>query len=177
MKLVLILVASGIAAGAVASSASAQDAAQPNVSVPPDLIGNPSPSPTPILPERSALDEAFNERPLGKEADEMRLRVEMRKLQNEVTRDPDVISARVAADAAPTDLEKRDLLRYYYELNYGRMAAKASNSEVKAAIAKSQREHIALLSQPRVRPGSGESPAPTPKKKKKKKEKGFHKSF
>src|SRR4030088_524863 len=127
MKLALILVAFGIAAGAVVSSASAQDAAQPNVSVPPDITVNPSPAPTPKLPERSALDEAFKETPLGKEADEMRLRVEMRKLQNEVTCDPDVISAKVAAEAAPTDLDKRDRLRYYYELNYGRMAAKASS--------------------------------------------------
>jgi hypothetical protein len=172
MKLAFALFTMATFVGAIVSSA--QDAAQPNVNLPPET--NPSTAPSPKLPELSTLDEAFKTTPLGKEADELRLRTEMRKLQNEVTRDPEVVSAKAAAEAAPTDLEKRERLRYYYELNYGRMAAKASSADIKAAIAQSKREHIALLSQPRVRPGSGESPAPTPKKKKKK-EHGFHKSF
>ena len=172
MKFAFAVLAVTMLAGAVMSSA--QDAAQPNVNLPPDTDASPVPSPK--LPELSTLDEAFKTTPLGKEADEMRLRTEMRRLQNEVTRDPEVVSAKAAAEAAPTDLEKRDRLRYYYELNYGRMTAKASSADVKGAIAQSKKEHIALLSQPRVRPGSGESPAPTPKKKKKK-EHGFHKSF
>jgi hypothetical protein len=172
MKLAFAVFVVTMLAGTVMSPA--QEAAPPTVNLPPDAGA--SPAPTPKLPELSNLDEAFKTTPLGKDADEMRLRVEMRKLQNDVTNDPDVISAKAAAEAASTDLEKRERLRYYYELNYGRMAAKASGADVKAAIAQSKREHIALLSQPRVRPGSGESPAPTPKKKKKK-EKGFHKAF
>jgi hypothetical protein len=48
------------------------------------------------------------------------------------------------------------------------MMQRASGSAVKAAIQQAKREHIAQLSQPRVRPGTGESPAPTPKKKKNK---------
>jgi hypothetical protein len=129
----------------------------------------PPPAPTPALPELSQLDQAFNQTGLGKDADEMRARVEMRKLQNLVVRDPNVLAAKAAADAASTDLEKRDRMREYYNLNYGLMARMASSSAVKAAIEQSRKEHLALLAQPRVRPETGEAPAPTPKKKKHKK--------
>src|SRR5437868_5431759 len=89
---------------------SAQDAAQPPVNAPTGAI-NQTPSPeapsaTPALPELSALDEAFNQTGLGKDADEMRTRIEMRKLQNQVARDPAVLAAKAAAESAPTDLEK-----------------------------------------------------------------------
>ena len=166
--IVLLLV---IATFSGAPSLQSQDAAQPAVNVPSGTLEQTpvptAPSPTPILPELSALDQAFNQTGLGKEADEMRMRVELRKLQNEVARDPAVVAAKSAADAAPTDLEKRERLREYYELTYALMSRRTSNPALKAAIDQSKREHVALLSQPRVRPGSGESPAPTPKKKKK----------
>src|SRR5690349_16484959 len=98
----------------------AQDATQTS----PDLIGRnaPPPSPTPVLPELSALDQAFNQTGLGKEADEIRTRVEMRSLQNQVAVEPQVLAAKAAAEAATTDLEKRDRLREYYNLNYGLMS-------------------------------------------------------
>src|SRR3954451_9327025 len=155
----------------IAITANAQDAAQPPVNVPTEAA-EPSPPPaepsaTPALPELSALDQAFNQTGLGKEADEMRIRTEMRSLQNQVARDAAVLSAKSAADHARTDLEKRERLREYYEITYGLMSQKASSSALKAAVAASKQEHIAQLAQPRVRPGSGESPAPTPKKKKK----------
>lgn len=154
----------------------AQDAAQPTVSVSP-APAPPTPPPaeslsTPALPELSALDQAFNQTGFGKEADEMRTRVEMRKLQNAVAREPAVIEARTAADKAPTDLERRNRLREYYELNYGLMSKRASSSALKAAIEKAKGEKIASLGQPRVRPQTGPhepTPQPTPKKKKHKK--------
>ena len=126
-----------------------------------------SPSPTPALPELSELDQAFKETTLGKAADELRMRIKLRELKNRAANDPAVISAKEAAKTAPTDLEKRERLRDYYHICYGRMAADAGNPKVKAAVEKAKAEHIALLSQPRVRPGSGESPPP-PKKKKEK---------
>ena len=169
VRAIIVVVATAAIGGA--TLVHAQDAAQPAVNVPSEGLeqtpASTAPSPTPVLPELSALDQAFNQTGLGKDADEMRLRVEMRKLQNEVARDPAVVAAKTAAGAAPTDLEKRELLREYYEINYGLMSKRASNPALKAAIDQSKREHVALLSQPRVRPGSGESPAPTPKKKKK----------
>jgi hypothetical protein len=129
-----------------------------------------------VLPELSALDQAFNQTGLGKDADEIRTRVEMRNLQNQIARDPAVMAAKSAADTAPTDLEKRQRLREYYELNYGLMSKKASSTALKGAIEQSKNEHLAMLAQPRVRPGTG-APAPAATPKKKKKKKASHKRF
>jgi len=156
----------------------AQDAAQPAVDLPandnPQADSSPSPSP-PALPELSVLDEAFKQTTLGQAADDLRIRVEMRRLENEVVNDPEIRSAKIAANAAGTDLEKRERLRSYYELYYRRIAEKTSRPELRAAAESAKAEHIALLSQPRVRPGSGETPPPK-KKKQKKKHKGFFES-
>jgi len=164
--------------GLASFDATAQEAAPPaitptSIEAQPTLVPAPAPSPTPILPELSALDQAFKQTGLGKDADEIKMRIELRKLQNEAANDPDVIAAKAAANAAPTDLEKRERLREYYEINYGLMSKRASDSAVRNAIEQSKKEHIARLSQPRVRPGSGEAPAPTPKKKKHKSGKKF----
>ena len=159
----------------------AQDATQSTVVVPSspapadEVAPAPSPSPatTPALPELSALDQAFKQTGLGQEADELRIRVQMRKLQNDVSSNPAVLAAKAAADAATTDLEKRERLREYYNITYGLMAQKASSSDLKGAIVEAKQLHIALLAQPRVRPVPGETPAPTPKKKKQKRAKRF----
>ena len=162
----------------MAASGHAQDAAQPAVSVSPApidqvVIPDPeAPSPTPILPELDTLDRAFNQTSLGKAADEHRNRVEMRKLQNQVANDPEVMAAKAAAQAATTDLEKRQLLRDYYEKCYGLMSQKANSPGLKATIKKAKEEHIKQLAQPRVRPGSGPSPTPEPTPKHKKKRSG-----
>jgi len=159
-----------------ATNVIAQDAAQPAVAASPtpfEQMTMPElrPSPTPILPELETLDQAFNQTGLGKDADELRARVEMRKLQNQVALDPGVMAAKAAANAATTDLEKRERLKEYYEKTFGLMSQRASTPGLKAAITRAKQEKLALLAQPRVRPGSGgtEMPAPTPKKKKKKK--------
>jgi hypothetical protein len=171
MGSVVILVSFGIAFTIAIQCLRAQDATQPTVDASPTPIEQEAapllvPSPTPVLPELSQLDQAFKQTGLGKDADDMRARIEMRKLQNQVARDPSVVAAKEAADAARTDLEKRDRMREYYNINYGLMSRMASSSAVKAAIEQSRKEHLALLSQPRVRPETGEPPAPTPKKRK-----------
>ncbi|MEY2537807.1 MAG: hypothetical protein QOG67_1547 [Verrucomicrobiota bacterium] len=156
----------------------AQDAAQPAVDLPPNNNPEATPSPppsAPALPELSVLDEAFKQTTLGKAADDMRIRVEMRRLENEVVNDPEIRAAKIAANAAGTDLEKRERLRSYYDLYYRRIAEKTSRPELRSAAESAKAEHIALLSQPRVRPGSGETPPPK-KKKQKKKHKGFFES-
>ena|ERR1041385_1235107 len=162
---------------AVAISAKAQDAAEPAVNLPTgpaeQISPLPIPSVTPALPELSTLDQAFNQTGLGKDAEEIRTRVELRKLQNQVARDPAVLAAKAAAERAPTDLEKRQLLREYYNINYGLMLQRTSNPALRAAVEQSKREHVGLLAQPRVRPGVFEpGPAATPKKKKKAKKSG-----
>ena len=158
---------------AIAVSASAQDATKPAAGPSPDLFEQtppPLPSATAALPDVSALDQAFNQTGLGKDADEMRMRLELRKLQNQVAQDPSVLAAKAAADSASTDLEKRERLREYYDINYGLMAHRAPSSAIRAAVEQSRKEHVGLLAQPRVRPNVFEpAPSATPKKKKAKK--------
>jgi hypothetical protein len=156
----------------------AQDAAQPAIDLGTqnDLLNGPAPTPanSPDLPELSKLDEAFKQSSLGKAADEYRLQVEVRKLQNKTASDPGVVAAKAAADSAPTDLEKRHRLRDYYNIYYGRMSSLTSSPETKAALDKLKTQHLAMLYQPRVRhetdaPKTTPSPSSSPRKAKKKK--------
>ena len=147
----------------------AQDATQPMVDLRPKTnelnVPDATPAATPGIPELSQLDEIFKKTSLGKTADEFRQRIELRRLQNEVVNEPAVIAAKTAAASARTDLEKRQRLRDYYNIYYGRMTVHASNAEMKAALDKSKAEHVALLIQPRVRPEPGVSPTPPAKHK------------
>jgi hypothetical protein len=165
-----------------------QDAAPPSV----DLYEEqdqqePTPSPLPPngpeLPEISQLDQNFSRpRSLGKQADEARLHVEWRQLRNRTVNDPAVQAAKAYAQAAKTDLEKRNRLRNYYNIYYERMSALATTPELKLALQALNTSHQTWLAQPRVRPTAtpeGFVPTPTPSgtpkkpvnKEKKKKEK------
>ena len=158
---------------ALASVLHAQEAAQPTVDLQP-RAEEPTAIPTPVnppeVPELSKLDEAFKQTSLGKAADEFRLRIELRRLQNQVAHDPAVVAAKDAAESARTDLEKRQRLRDYYNTYYGRMRSLSSNSETRAAVDKAKTEHLAMLNQPRVRHETdGALPTPSPGRKHKKK--------
>ena len=139
-----------------------QEATQPTVDLHPRAEdvnpATPSPAPTPNVPELSQLDQVFSQTSLGKTADEYRTRVQLRKLQNKVANEPAVVAAKKAAESARTDLEKRQRLRDYYNIYYGRMSAYASSTELKAALNESKAAHLALLKQPRVRPTPAGSP-------------------
>ena len=145
-----------------------QDAAPPAVDLystekQPEAAATPSPEPNgPNLPELSQLDEAFKKRSLSKEVDQRRLHIEWRQLKNEVVSDPEVRAAKAIAQAARTDLEKRNRLRDYYNVYYERMSALASSVEMKLALQGLKTSHLARLNQPRVRP-STDSALPTPK--------------
>jgi hypothetical protein len=150
----------------------AQEAAAPKVDLPkePELpaIESTAPAaplaPSPDVPELSQLDEAFKRTSIGKAADEFRQRVEIRKLQNQVSNDESINAARSYAEAASTDLEKRERLRDYYELYYGKMRRMASSDETRKALDELKEAHVKLLAQPRVRPVPGASVPPVPKK-------------
>ena len=164
-----------------------QDAAPPSVDLfeeQEQLEPTPSPEPPngPDLPEISQLDQNFSKpRSLGPQADELRVHKEWRQLKNRTVNDPEVQAAKVYAQSARTDLEKRNRLRNYYDVYYQRMSALATTPELKLALQSLKTSHQGLLDQPRVRPTpdtSTPSPTPssTPKKKaadkqKKKKEK------
>ena len=155
-----------------------QDAAPPAVDLygteeKPEVAATPFPEPNgPEFPELSQLDEAFKQKSLGKQVDERKLHIEWRQLKNRVVNDPEVCAAKATAQAARTDLEKRNRLRNYYNLYYERMSALAPSAEMKLALQEFQAAHVGQLSQPRVRPSPGApppAPKPTPAGKHKKK--------
>jgi len=152
----------------------AQDAAQPTVDLQSrsDQAAVPAATPSnpPDVPELSKLDEAFKQTSLGKAADEYRLRIELRRLQNLVGNDGAVLAAKAEAESAGTDLEKRQRLRDYYNIYYGRMRSLTSNPETQAALEKFKAEHLVLLNQPNVRHETdGALPGPVRKRKQKSK--------
>jgi len=159
-----------------ASISRAQDAAPSTVDLqsPKDQPAVPAATPSnpPDLPELSKLDEAFKQTSLGKDADEYRMRVELRRLQNEAESDPAVIAAKSWAEAARTDLEKRQRLRDYYNLFYDRMRTRASGEEMRKTLDLEKSAHLKVLDQPRVRHATdGASPTPSPEGKQKKQKK------
>ncbi len=148
-----------------------QEAAPPTVDLyegQEQLEPTPSPIPPngPELPEISQLDQAFSKpRSLGKAADEARLHVEWRQLKNRTINDPEVQAAKAYAQAARTDLERRNRLRSYYNIYYERMSVLASTPELKLALQALKTSHESLLDQPRVRPSptpEGATPTPRP---------------
>ena len=139
---------------------------------PDELQPGPAPVPSvPQLPDLSRLDEAFKHTSIGKEADENRERIEIRTLQNRIVDDPDIVAAKKSAAAARTDLEKRDRLRDFYQLSYGRMRRLAASEDTRKALDEEETEHLKLLDQPRVRPVPGGTIPPVEAKTKAEKKK------
>src|SRR5262249_21248489 len=148
-----------------------QDAAPPSVDLyeeQDELEPTPSPLPPngPELPDISQLDQNFSKpRSLGTQADEARVHVAWRQLKNRTVNDPAVQAAKAYAQAARTDLEKRNRLRNYYNIYYERMSALATTPEIKLALQALKTSHQGILDQPRVRPSptpEGATPTPTP---------------
>jgi hypothetical protein len=169
MKIFGLIISATLAAAVL--SLHGQDAAPPSVDLyegQDQLEPTPSPVPPngPELPEISQLDQNFSKpRSLGKEADEARVHVEWRQLRNRTVNDPAVQAAKAFAQAARTDLEKRNRLRNYYNVYYERMSALATTPEIKLALQALKTSHQGLLDQPRVRPSptpEGATPTPTP---------------
>ncbi len=152
-----------------AASPSPSPEAQPDL-IPPDIMSpaeraaSPPPS-IPSLPTLPQLDEAFKKKPISSTAGVAEKHAQWRALKNQVANREDVRAARRAADAASTDLEKRTLLRKYYEIFYGQMLALATNPELKAYVNDRKNDQLNTLPQPRVRPTPTPSPTPTPKPK------------
>jgi hypothetical protein len=154
--------------GAIALPIRAQEAAQPTVDLAPKTneqrpaAATPTPTPAPApelpdLPELSQLDEVFKQTSLGTKADQSRMHIEWRRLRNRVANDPQIVAAKKAADAARTDLEKRERLRRYYNLYYTRMEELTDRAEIKAGLQNMKSQHLGLADQNRVRP----SPSPS----------------
>jgi len=141
-----------------------QEAAPPSVDLfPEEEEASPTPPPNgPELPELKQLDDSFKPKSLGKDADLLRVRVLWRELKNRTVNDPEVQAANKYAQAARTDLEKRNRLRNYYEVYYQRMSALATTPELKVALQALKGVHQNILAQPRVRPSPTPEPSGTP---------------
>jgi len=141
-----------------------QEAAPPSVDLFPEEE-EPSPTPPPNgpdLPALKQLDDSFKPKSLGKAADELQVHALWRQLKNRTVNDPDVQAAKKYAQAARTDLEKRNRLHDYYEIYYQRMSALATTPELKLALQALKGSHQGMLAQPRVRPSPTPEPSGTP---------------
>jgi hypothetical protein len=142
-----------------------QEAAPPSVDLFPQQQEEASPTPPPNgpeLPELKELDDSFKPKSLGKDADALQVHALWRQLKNRTVNDPEVKAAEKYAQAARTDLEKRNRLRTYYEIYYQRMSALATTPELKMALQALKDTHQNLLAQPRVRPSPTPRPSGTP---------------
>lgn len=128
---------------------------------PAPLVPNTAPAPSKSAPPLEELDAAFKRSSLGQAVEQQRMHVEWRKLQNRTVDDPDVVALKAAAKKAHTDLEKRNLLRAYYKLQYTRMQALAATPELKAYLEEKKKAILASLDQPHVRPNAAASPSPS----------------
>src|SRR4051794_4517908 len=134
--------------------ARAQDAAPAAVDLearpsPADIPDETTPSPAaPQLPDLSKLDEAFKRTSIGQAGDENRQRIEIQLLRNRFTNDADIKTAKQNAEAARTDVEKREGLRNYYHVLYGRMRRSASSEGTRKALDQEEASHLAALDQP-----------------------------
>jgi hypothetical protein len=128
---------------------------------PAPLVPNTSPLPSKSAPPLEELDAAFKKSSLGQAVEEQRMHVEWRKLKNRTVDDPDIVALKAAAEKAHTDLEKRNLLRAYYKLQYTRMQGLAATPELKAYLEEKKKAMLAGLAQPHVRPSPSPSPSPS----------------
>jgi hypothetical protein len=129
---------------------------------PSPLVPSDSPAPKKSAPPIADLDAAFQHSSLGQAAEEYRLHIEWRQLQNRSAHDPEVMAAKAAAAAARTDLDKRTLLRAYYKLWYAHMEALAATPDVKAYLERMKKGALDGLAQPHVRPEPTPQPSATP---------------
>ena len=129
---------------------------------PTPLVPNTSPAPKKSAPPLQELDAAFQHSSLGQAAEEYRLHVEWRQLQNRTAHDPEVVAAKAAADRARTDLEKRNLFRAYYKIFYAHMQTLATTPEMKAYLDGKKNASLGGLDQPHVRPQPSAGPSASP---------------
>ncbi|PZR75782.1 MAG: hypothetical protein DLM73_04375 [Chthoniobacterales bacterium] len=133
---------------------------------PSPLVPNTSPASHKKAPPLTELDAAFQKTPLGGAAEEQRLHLEWRQLQNQTAHDPEVVAAKEAVNGTKTDVEKRARLHAYYKIYYAHMLALATAPEVKNYLEAKKNEILNSLAQPRVRPEPTthhtQTPRPTP---------------
>src|SRR4051812_6442893 len=119
---------------------------------PTPLVPNTSPAPKKSVPSITELDAVFHQAPVIQAVEQQRLHLEWRKLKNRCSGDPEVVAAKKAAEAAKTDVEKRNLSRAYYKSFYAHMQALPSAPDVKTFHDQRKNVSINSLAHPHVRP-------------------------
>jgi hypothetical protein len=140
---------------------------EPPTLVPDASNSTPSSSASPPAKAKAAaalseLDAVFQRSPLAAAAEEQRLHLEWRQLQNRTAHDSEVVAAREAVRKAKTDVEKRKLIRGYYTIYYAHMEALADTPEVKNYLNGQKAAALNGLAQPKVRPTPTPRPTPAP---------------
>ena len=125
---------------------------EPSPLVPAPQIPSSASNPKKPVPPLSELDAAFQKTAPAQAAEEYRLHVEWRQLQNRASLDPEVIAAKAEIKNARTDLEKREYQRAYYRIFYARMQSLASTPDLKAYLEGKKKAVLDSLAQPRVHP-------------------------
>jgi hypothetical protein len=149
-----------MAASLAAPSPSATAPVEPPSLIPPNILPAPNALPKmPGAPELEMLNSFFKNTSLGKAADEHRLHLQMVALETRIRNDEDLHALKASALRAPTDLERRDRLKAYYELYFRKLRALASTPDLKAYLAAEGAAHELRLLQPRVRHESDEKRA------------------
>lgn len=141
-----------ISAALAAPSPSATAPIEPPSLIPQNILPAPGALPKiPPGPDLEQLSKFFKQTSLGKAADEHRLEVQTAMLETQIRNDADLHAAKAAALRAPTDLERRHLLKHYYELYYGKLKVLADTPDLQAYIDAQKAAHQVVLLQPRVR--------------------------
>ena len=141
-------------------SPSATVAVEPPSLIPPNILPAPDSLPKiPTAPELQQLNDFFKATTLGKVADEHRLHLQMVALETQIRNDQDLHALKGAALQAPTDLERRHLLKSYYELYFNKLRARTATPELKAYLDTHEAARKLSLLQPRVRHESDEAEA------------------
>ncbi len=135
---------------------------EPASIIPPNTLPGPDAASLPKIPaspELEQLSTLFKQSSLGKAADAHRLLVQVAELETGIRNDADLHALKAAADAAPTDLERRHRLRSYYQSYFQKLRARATTPTLRDYLSAQQASHERTLLQPRVRHETDEAEA------------------
>ncbi len=133
-------------------SPSATAAIEPPSLIPANILPPPSALPkVPAMPELEQLNAFFKQTSLGKAADDYRLHLQTAELQTRIRNDQDLHALKAKAMQVPTDLERRHLLKAYYQLYYSKLRALTTAPDLIAYLNSQEAGYVASLLQPRVR--------------------------
>jgi len=133
------------------TEAPAADSELPLIPEAPATVPKPPGRAIPQRPTETSKAPAIEKKSKTETAsDELRQRIRFREVKTRALRDPAVQAEWERAQRAGTDFEKREALKNYYKLLYGRMAR--IDQSLKPRIAEYQRVAVRRLKQTRVDP-------------------------